>query len=99
MAMYIKRICSTYLLYLLLFLYRKSLSRAHEVLNTLKITMQVAQSELWDRALLDMGLAYSRYSIMVLMKCLWQKYFSPRFFFELGSWGVMYCLLLVPSLL
>lgn len=26
------------------------------------------------------------------------RYFSLRFFFELGSWGVMYCLLLVPSL-
>ena len=98
MATYIKRICNRYLLYLLLLLYRKSLSRAREVLNTLMITMQVAQSELWDRALLDTGLAYSRYSIMVLMKCLWQKYFSPRFF-ELGSCGEMYCLLLVPSLL
>lgn len=86
--MYIKRICNRYLLYLLLLLYRKSLSRAHGVLNTLMITMQVAQSEeQWDRGPPDTGLAYSRYSIMVLMKCSWQKYFSLRFFFELGSWG------------
>lgn len=42
MAMYIKRICNRYLLYLLLLLHRKSLSSAHEVLNTLMITMQVA---------------------------------------------------------
>lgn len=61
-----------------LLLYRKSFFRAHGVLKSLMITTQVAQSGQWNRGPPGTGLAYSRGSIMILMKRLTAKYFSLR---------------------